>query len=108
MIRNEVGTKLDVGKDPVYRGLLSYFPRALMAVAGVSAAGAEKYTWNGWESVPDGVNRYSDAMARHIVKEWIEGPYDLEMKELNKDILHKAQVAWNALATLELYLRENT
>jgi hypothetical protein len=97
---NEKGAKLDAGKPPVFRGLLDYFPRACMAVANVSAAGASKYTWKGWESVPDGVNRYSDALVRHIVNESLEGAVDPD------GFLHKAQVAWNALAALELYLRE--
>jgi hypothetical protein len=89
----------------VFRGLLDYFPRACIAVAEVSAAGAEKYAWKGWEGVDDGYNRYSDAGARHIVKKAIEGPWDSEMAERGKRILHDAQVAWNALAALELYLR---
>lgn len=97
----EPGSKLDDGKSPVYRGLLSYFPRACLAVANVSAAGATKYSWNGFASVPDGVNRYSDATARHIVNESIDGPYDPD------GFLHKAQVAWNSLAALELWLREH-
>lgn len=97
----ESGSKLDSGKSPVFRGLLDYFPRACLAVAQVSEAGAKKYTWKGWEDVPDGVNRYSDAMVRHIVNEALEGPFDPE------GFLHKAQTAWNSFATLELYLRDN-
>lgn len=101
------GAKLDGGKSPVFQGLLDYFPRACMAVAAVSAAGAEKYAWKGWEAVPDGVNRYRNASGRHIVKEAIEGPWDSEMMERGHQILHLAQVCWNDLAALELYLREN-
>lgn len=97
----EAGSKLDAGKSPVFQGLLDYFPRACLAVAEVSAAGAAKYAWKGWESVPDGLNRYSNALARHVVNESIQGPYDPD------GFLHKSQVAWNALAVLELYLKEN-
>lgn len=103
------GAKLDAGKSPVFRGAISYFPRALMAVAGVSAYGANKYSWKGWEQVPDGINRYSDALGRHIAKEGIEGLYDLEIRDDPKypgTILHAAQVAWNALARLELILKD--
>lgn len=96
---NTPGAKLDAGKSPLFQGLLDYFPRACLAVAGVSAAGAKKYAWKGWESVPDGINRYSDAMLRHVANESIEGPLDPE------GFAHKAQVAWNALAVLELFLR---
>lgn len=94
------GAKLDAGKSPVFRGLLDYFPRACLAIAQVSEAGAKKYSWKGWEKVDDGVNRFSDALVRHIVNESIEGEYDPE------GFLHKAQQAWNACAALELFLRQ--
>ncbi len=98
---HEKGAKLDAGKPAVFRGLFGYFPRACMSVAGVSTVGAKKYAWKGWEDVPDGINRYQDAMCRHILKEEIEGAIDADTQ-----LLHKAQIAWNALAALELYLRE--
>lgn len=95
------GVKLDRGKPPVFQGLFNYFPRAAMAVAEVSAFGANKYTWNGWEDVPDGYTRYSNALGRHLMYKTVEGPVDSESK-----LLHDAHIAWNALAALELYLRE--
>lgn len=98
---DQPGAKLDAGKSPVRRGLLEYFPRACMAVADVSAAGASKYTWGGWETVPDGVARYGDAEVRHICKAAIEGPIDKDF-----GLLHAAHEAWGALARLELLLRE--
>lgn len=97
---NAPGSKLDAGKAPIMRGAIAYFPRALTAVADVSAYGAAKYTWGGWESVPDGVARYSDAMGRHLLAEASEGPADAQT-----GLLHAAQVCWNALARLELMLR---
>lgn len=103
------GAKLDAGKSPVFRGAIDYFPRALMAVSNVSYAGAVKYTWKGWESVPDGINRYSDAAMRHRTKMSIEGPFDLDFLNAtpSQKVLHLAQIAWNDLAVLELYLREH-
>lgn len=98
---HEPGAKLDAGKAPIRRGLLEYFPRACIAIAQVSESGAQKYAWNGWESVPNGVNRYGDAELRHIVKAAIEGPVDRDYGHL-----HAAHEAWNALARLELILRE--
>lgn len=86
---------------PVFQGLIDYFPRACMEVARVSQMGAEKYQWKGWESVPDGLNRYSNAMVRHQLNLAIQGEYDPD------GFLHRAQIAWNALATLELWLREH-
>jgi len=91
------GAKLDAGKAPVLRGALRYFPRALTAIAEVSDFGAKKYTWNGWESVPDGINRYGDALARHMLVDGLDAQSGLS---------HAAHAAWNALARLELILRQ--
>jgi hypothetical protein len=93
--------KYDAGKSPVNRGGLSYFPRAIREVASVSAFGASKYAWRGWESVDDGFNRYSDAMVRHLTYEG-EG----EVLDPDSGLLHAAHVAWNALARLELLIKE--
>ena len=98
------GAKLDAGKPAVWRGLFDYFPRACSAIAEVSTIGAKKYAWKGWEVVPDGFARYSDAMVRHILAESIEGLFDNGPKGIGT--LHAAQVAWNAMARLELLLRE--
>lgn len=100
---HEPGAKLDSGKAPVARGVLQYFPKALREVALLSEFGANKYAWKGWEEVPDGVNRYSDAMARHLLDE-TEGP--LDDGPGGSGLLHATAVAWNALARLELMLRE--
>lgn len=97
---NQPGAKLDAGKSPVRRGLLEYFPRACMAVADVSAAGAGKYTWGGWQTVVEGEMRYGDAEVRHICKAAIEGPIDKDF-----GLTHAAHEAWNAMARLELVLR---
>ncbi len=97
----ESGSKLDAGKSPVRRGLLEYFPRACEAIADISLFGASKYAWKGWETVPDGENRYGDAGVRHIIKAAIEGPID---KDSGK--LHAGHEAWNAMARLELILKD--
>jgi hypothetical protein len=93
--------KYDAGKAPIYRGLITYFPRAIREVATISDFGASKYAWRGWENVDDGINRYSDAMVRHLVREG-EG----EVLDPDSGLLHAAHVAWGALARLELMLRE--
>lgn len=94
---NAPGAKLDAGKPDV--GLLfEAFPCALMEVAKVATYGAEKYTRGGWKEVPDGVKRYKAAMGRHILKGEIE-TFD------ESGLMHQAQIAWNALATLEMMLR---
>ena len=95
------GSKLDAGKSPVLQGALQYFPRALRAVSDVSFFGAKKYSWKGWESVPDGINRYGNAQVRHLLDETTGGPFALD-----SGMLHAAHGAWNALARLELILKE--
>lgn len=98
---HEPGAKLDHGKPCLYRGALAYFPRAIEAVAAVSTFGARKYAWKGWEDVPDGFARYSDAMVRHLAKEGKD-----EVLDPDSGFVHAAHTAWNALARLELLLRE--
>ena len=95
------GAKHDNGKPPIVRGVLQYFPRALAQVALLSDVGARKYEWKGWEAVPDGRNRYSDALGRHLLLEEVEANLDAET-----GLAHDVAVAWNALARLELRLRD--
>ena len=98
--QHEPGAKLDADKvraDLVLTG----FSRALWEVARVSTYGANKYTEGGWEAVPDGVKRYTAACDRHRLLAAIDGPTDPE-----SGLSHAAHHAWNALARLELMLRE--
>lgn len=93
------GAKLDGGKvrlDLVLQG----FPRALYEVAEVATYGAGKYTRDGWLYVPDGVNRYTGALMRHLVSEATGEKADPE-----SELRHAAHAAWNALARLELLIR---
>ena len=99
------GAKDDSGKPSLVRGALHCFPKALFAVGALSQAGAEKYSWGGWEKVPDGVNRYTEALGRHLAAEADE-VFDPEWAARGKKIRHATAVAWNALARLELMLRE--
>jgi len=93
------GAKMDAGKLRV--GLvLGSFVNALEEVSSVGTIGAAKYSDDGWLAVPDGVNRYTDAMLRHLLKEWQGERVDADTEQL-----HAAQVAWNALARLELMMR---
>lgn len=97
---HEPGAKLDAGK--VRMGLvLGGFGRALKEVGKVGTYGAEKYTDNGWMEVPDGVARYSDALFRHIFSEACGEEIDADT-----GLHHAAHAAWNALARLDLILRD--
>ena len=100
----EPGAKLDSGK--IDMSLLLMFSQALEAVADVGTQGAKKYTRGGWQDVPDGIDRYTAAMLRHLTKEQRE-TIDIDLSErAGRGVLHAACVAWNALARLELILRE--
>lgn len=96
---HEAGSKLDGGKNRLSL-VFDGFANALWAVGEVGTIGAAKYTDNGWMKVENGIQRYTDAMLRHKLKEVIEGPRDADT-----GCLHAAQYAWNALARLELMLR---
>jgi hypothetical protein len=98
---HEPGAKLDANKPPVVRGTIQYFPRAITAVSAVSAFGASKYAWDSWVAVPDGFQRYTDALGRHLIAEACG-----ELIDPDSGILHAAHVAWNALARLELLMRQ--
>lgn len=91
------GAKLDTGKPEA--ALLLDFSRAMLAVAEVSTFGANKYTRGGWQTVPDADHRYRSALLRHLLKG----------RTIDKDeesgLLHDAHMAWNAMALLELRLR---
>ena len=95
------GAKLDAGKlRPAL--VLGGFANALLAVTKVGTDGANKYTDNGWKEVANGFARYSDAEARHRLKR-----ESGETTDPDSGSLHLAHEAWNALAKLELYLKDN-
>jgi hypothetical protein len=95
------GRKDDLGKAPVFQGVLSYFPRALEVVARVSEYGSKKYAWGvDWWHLEDAFERYSDALLRHLGREARE-----ELDE-ESGLQHAAHAAWCALGRLEVKLVE--
>lgn len=96
---HQPGAKLDDGKPRSWL-CISGFAHALNAVADVTTKGARKYTPNGWIQVQDGEARYMEAFARHTLA-LARG----EQIDADTGCLHKAQMAWNLLASLELELR---
>jgi hypothetical protein len=94
------GAKLDAGKNRCAL-VIGGFSAALWEVSRVGTFGAAKYTPNGWKEVENGVERYADAMQRHLLLE-------AQGEDIDRDsnLLHAAHAAWNALARLELILRE--
>ena len=92
------GAKLDAGKNRL--GLvLGGFAKALEEVGKVGTYGAEKYSPDGWKHVPNSAERYDNAMMRH----WFAQRTDAQTDSAT-GLMHQAQVAWNALAVLELML----
>ncbi len=93
------GAKLDAGKPDA--SLLLMFGRALREVSAVGTFGATKYSRGGWQHVLGGEDRYTAALLRHLFKE------NEEFLDADIGLSHAAAVAWNALARLELILRES-
>lgn len=92
--------KFDGGKAPVYRGTIAYFPRSVALVASISNFGATKYAWKGWEHVPNGFDRYSDAMVRHLLAEGQGEIYDPD-----SGLFTIGHTLWNSFARTELFLK---
>lgn len=97
---SDKGAKVDAGK-PRMDLVLGSFADALVEVSKVGTFGASKYTDNGWIEVPNGIQRYSDALLRHYF-------YEKAGQEVDSDseLLHASHLAWNALARLSLILKE--
>lgn len=85
--------------DMTMNHTITQFSKALIEVGHVGTFGAEKYTPFGFLSVPNGVDRYTDAMMRHFLHDFV----------LDEDsgLPHLVHAAWNALARLELELRHD-
>ena len=94
------GAKLDAGKIRPWL-CIAGFSRALAKVADVTTKGAAKYSPNGWMEVPDGQARYMDAFARHMLALG-RG----ETVDVDTGCVHKAQMIWNLLASMELEIRD--
>ena len=100
--QHEPGAKLDAGKNRMHL-VLSGFGNALEAVGQIGTYGADKYSDNGWMSVPDGEQRYADALLRHMLAASKSGGEEVDQES---GLLHLSHMAWNALAMLELHLRK--
>lgn len=106
--QHEPGAKLDGNKPDL--SLLVDFGDALYEVARVGTYGQAKYTRGGWMKVPNGIVRYTAALLRHLFarEKYDTDPwYDAaEGSPFKNKVRHDAQVAWNALARLQLALNQ--
>ena len=87
-------------KPRLFKTIFKQFPRALKAIAQRSEIGHKKYAdidqdWQGFTITP--IEQYEDAIIRHLMNDGEPGETELD---------HAAAVAWNAIAILELKLRE--
>ena len=88
-------------QQPVFSGVLKYFPRALKGVANCSFVGneqhnpGEKLYWNRTKSQDN-----ADAMVRHLID------HTLDPVDHDDGVDHLAKVCWRALATYEKYLED--
>lgn len=87
--------------QPVYSGVLKYFPNALKYVSFTSRVGNSQHD-NGeelyWDRSKSGDEL--DALTRHLI--------DHSVDPMDEDgVLHLGKVAWRALAALEKHLEDN-
>ena len=86
---------------PVFSGVLSYFPRAMVALAQLSKAGNDKHNpgeplhWSREKS-----KDHADCIARHLLEHGTVDPDD--------GFSHTVKVAWRALALLEVEMERPT
>lgn len=87
--------------QPVFSGVLKYFPNAIKYVSRVSKAGNDQHHpdkplhWDMTKSTDE-----TDALVRHLIDHSID-PVDTD------GMLHLGKVAWRALAALERHLQNN-
>ena len=91
--------------DPL-RDVYQEFPRAMREIARVTAYGALKHAPRGWQTFePEyGMNYHRSKIGRHLLDLELDGP----VNNTDGDLLHMAQVVWNALAYLENYLKSES
>jgi len=93
------GKKYDEGKNRM--GLvLQGFANALWEVGRVGTFGGQKYGFGNWQYLENGIDRYKDALFRHLFQ-WMQG------EEIDKEsgIKHLSHALWNLSAVLEFTLR---
>lgn len=92
-----IGKKFDTGK-PRLAETIQDFRDALAEVSRVWAFGADKYEKGNWRFVDNALDRYTNALMRHLCAEADS------LKDDESELLHAAHVAWNALARLHFIL----
>ncbi len=91
------GLKYDTGKPRMW--LLPFI--ALVEIARVLTFGAEKYAANSWQTVENGVERYINALLRHVA-----AINDGEIYDPESGLLHWSHVGCNALFLIWLTIKK--
>jgi len=104
-VREEIvldGIDLRRKGQPVYTGVLKYFPDAIKYIGHVSLVGGKQYGQDEtnifWDRDNTSVNE--DALVRHLI-DHSKNPKDTD------GVYHLGKVAWRALAALQEMLEEN-
>jgi len=88
-------------EQPVFTGVLKYFPNALKSVSNCSLQGNRQHHPDKplhWDKTKSTDNE--DALVRHLIDHSVD-PIDTD------GVLHLTKVAWRALAALEIFLIKN-
>lgn len=103
--------KSDFGKPKPYTYFIQQFPLGFRAVAQHMEKGCQDpgHVFLGWQDVENGYERYTDAMARHLLEEVLCVVTDIDREGVDKGWIEERQaiaVAANAMIRLELLLRK--
>lgn len=87
------------------RDVYQEFPFAMYAVAAITAFGARKHAVRGWRTFEHeyALAYHLGKIGRHLLGLETNG----EINEADGEMLHMAQVAWNALGYLDHLLRQH-
>jgi hypothetical protein len=89
---------------PKWTLLMRGASQGLAGILAVLMFGAKKYGPHGWQEVPDGHTRYTDALYRHMHSLEKNGPDAIDPESGLPEVFH---VATNALFLAHLVARDN-
>lgn len=95
--KKQQGLKYDNGKPRIFE-MVEDFKEPLIEVSKVWAFGADKYEKHNWAYVDNAIDRYSNALLRHM----LEG----ETTDDESGLLHASHVAWNAIVRLYFIIQK--
>lgn len=102
MIDKTISVKYDEGKLK-YSLLVEGMPLALEKVVRVLEYGARKYKPNGWKDIDNSIERYKEALYRHVLN--LDG--GLFAKDNESGFEHLAHIVCNAMFLMEILEQQN-